>query len=179
MSRTNTIVKYINNYSRIVKWSKKPLFHGYSKKMLNTLEKKWGNKMINSTDNNQWTTKLGENLVKDTLILNGEKVWKPKKINGYLPDLETNDYIYEVKTRNWTTSGTAGEKVLGVPYKYSDIPRLYKKPLRIVCVAYQEHELTFSNTKIFGKDISPEKLRILKFWKKMEIEFIPFSSLIK
>ena len=77
----------------------------------------------------------------------GKIVKRPEKKNHYLPDWETDDAIWEVKTRNWNTPGTAGEKVLGVPYKYSDIPRLYGKPLKIVLVAYQEHEFINGHTK--------------------------------
>ena len=65
-----------------------------------------------------------------------------EKIQGVHPDWETEDAIWEVKTRNWSVPGTAGEKILGVPYKYSDVPELYGKPLKIVCVAYQEWECT-------------------------------------
>ena len=46
-----------------------------------------------------------------------------------------------MKTHTWCTTGTAGEKILGVPFKYSELPRLYGKPLKIICVAYQEREL--------------------------------------
>ena len=56
------------------------------------------------------------------LKLLGKNPRKPKKKDGYIPDWECDDAIYEVKTRNWTTGGSAGEKVLGVMYKYSDIP---------------------------------------------------------
>ena len=94
-----------------------------------------------------------------------------------MPDWETDKYIYEVKTRNWTTSGTAGEKVLGVMYKYSEIPELYGKPLKIVCVAYQEHELTYGNTKIFGEVCSSKK-KFLDLAKSMDIEYIKFSDLV-
>ena len=107
------------------------------KKIENTqkaIEKIWGNKMIgNDTPINQWTTKLGEQLVYDTLVKSGKIVKRPKQMSCYRPDWETDDAIWEVKTRNWTTTGIAGEKVFGVPYKYSDIPELYKKPLKIVC----------------------------------------------
>ena len=41
-------------------------------------------------------------------------------------------------------------------YKYSDIPIIYNKPLKIICIAYQEYELTHCNIKIFG-DISDNK----------------------
>ena len=143
----------------------------------NIAEKIWGNKMIGQTNNNQWTTQLGESLVSDILSGKGETVSKPKKKNRYLPDLETETAIWEVKTRNWTTSGTAGEKVFGTMYKYCDIPILYGKPLKIVCVAYQEWELTNGNTKIFG-EIGERQLRFIKLAKDMNIEYIPFSMLL-
>lgn len=143
-----------------------------------TQEKIWGNKINGTTDIIQWTTHLGENLVKDTLEKLGFNITKPVKKNHYQPDFEIETGIVEVKTRNWTTPGTAGEKVFGVPYKYSDVPRLYGKPLFIVCVGYQEFELTCKNTRIFGKDISPEKKNMLEYWSKMNIYFIPFSLFI-
>ena len=89
----------------------------------NQMEQIWGNWIIGDTDNGQWTTRLGENLVKCAYEKKGKKVWRPKCINRYRPDWETEDEIIEVKTRSWTTSGTAGEKVLGAPFKYSDVPR--------------------------------------------------------
>jgi hypothetical protein len=113
-------------------------------------EQEWGNKMINKTGCKQWTTLLGENLVKDVLIMNGENPRKPETKNNFRPDWETDNYIYEVKTSSWGVDGTAGEKVLGTWIKYQDIPTLYKKPLRIVCVGYQEWELTFGKIKYFG-----------------------------
>lgn len=180
-------------YSEVIKWSNKPLvspsnicqgkFTKLQREEAKKEEKEWGNminnKLFNKTSNTvNWTTILGEYLVKKTLEDAGQKVTKPKSINGYKPDWETEEYIYEVKTRNWTTTGTAGEKVFGVPYKYSDIPRLYGKPLKIVCVAYQEYELQYSNTKIFGDDISDEKKEMLALFEKFNITFIRFSELI-
>jgi len=147
----------------------------------NQEEKRWGNKMIGQESNGNWTTLLGENLVRDILAKKGLNPRKPAKKSHYQPDWETDHYIWEVKTRNWTTSGTAGEKVFGVPYKYSDVPILYGKQLRIVCVAYQEHELTYGNTKIFAEEnkISYYKQKMLDLWKEMGIEFVKFSDLVK
>lgn len=144
-------------------------------------ERDWGNAQINSTgDNGNWTTKLGEGLVKKLFELAGTKIWKPERKNGIEPDWETDDYIIEVKTRNWTTTGTAGEKVLGVPYKYSDVPELYGKPLLIICVAYQEWELTHvDKMKIFGDNLSKNKKLQKKLWSEMDIHYIPFSRLFK
>ena len=127
------------------------------RKAANQKEREWGNTMIGQTSNGNWPTILGEHLVRDTLIALGENPRRPEKRCGYSPDWETDDYIYEVKTRNWTTPGTAGEKVLGVHYKYSDIPEIYGKPLRVVCVAYQEYELTYGATQIFGDGISSKQ----------------------
>ena len=144
----------------------------------NKKEKEWGNKMIQQVNNSNWTTLFGENLVKEILMLLKKNPRKPEKKKGYQPDLETDDAIWEVKTRNWTTTGTAGEKVLGVMYKYSDIPVLYEKPLKIVCVAYQEWELINGPTKIFG-EVSENKQRFLDLAKSINIEYIKFSDLVK
>jgi hypothetical protein len=142
-------------------------------------EKEWGNKMINKTDCKQWTTLLGENLVKDVLIMNGENPRKPETKNNFRPDWETDDYIYEVKTSSWEVDGTAGEKVLGTWIKYQDIPILYKKPLRIVCVAYQEWELTNGKTNYFGEKVSEKTKQVLELCKSWNIEYIKFSDLVK
>lgn len=141
------------------------------------LEKDWGNIIIGQKNNGNWTTLLGEGIVFEVLKKLGENPRKPKIINGYSPDWETDNCIYEVKTRNWTTTGTAGEKVFGVMYKYSEIPELYGKPLKIICVAYQEYELTYGNTKIFG-DISESKKKFIELAKSLNIEYIKFSDLV-
>ena len=140
-------------------------------------EKKWGNSMIGQTNNGQWTTKLGENLVYDILRIRGENPRKIEKRGGFQPDWETDKYIYEVKTSNWWVPGTAGEKVLGTWIKYQDIPELYGKPLRIVCVASQEDELTHGKTKYFG-DITKKTQEILDIARTWEIEYIKFSDLL-
>ena len=140
-------------------------------------EKTWGNTMIGQVSNGNWTTLLGENLVHDVLVLLGEHPRRPKRMDGYQPDWETDNYIYEVKTRNWTTSGTAGEKVYGVPYKYSEIPNLYGKPLRIVCVGYQEWELANGTTRIFG-DVPDNKRMMLDWWESIGISYVKFSDLV-
>jgi hypothetical protein len=165
----------INCPPRIIK--KQGITIEKQKKEAQLKEKEWGNKIIGQTNNSQWTTLLGENLVHDILQRNGENPWKPKEIEGYRLDWETDKNIYEVKTRNWTTSGTAGEKVLGTMYKYSDIPKIINKPLKIVCVAYQEYELTHGTTKIFG-DVSETKKEFLDLATRLNIEYIKFSDLV-
>ena len=151
---------------------------GQQKIILGNDEKKWGNSMIGQENNGQWTTLLGERLVYDVLQLRGENPRKPIRKGGFEPDLETDEYIYEVKTSNWWVSGTAGEKVLGTFIKYQDIPELYKKPLRIVCVANQEEELTNGKTVYFGEKITKKTQEVLNMASLWNIEYIKFSDLV-
>ena len=140
-------------------------------------ERKWGNDMINAINNNNWTTRLGEGIVYELLSRLGKNPRYCIQKRRFKPDWETDDYIIEVKTSNWTVTGTAGEKVLGAPYKYSEIPELYGKPLKIICVAYQEWELTHGPTRVFG-DVSGIKKEALEFWKNKGIEYVKFSDLV-
>jgi hypothetical protein len=178
-------------YGEIVTWATIPFRNGLTyevkktaeltvlsqRKIAQNLEKEWGNKISDQKNNGNWTTRVGEGVVFETLKRLNENPRKPEPKNGYKPDWETDKYIYEVKTSNWTISGTAGEKVLGTMYKYSEIPILYGKPLKIVCVAYQEYELTHGNTKIFG-EVSETKQKFLDLAKSLDIEYIKFSDLV-
>lgn len=176
------------NIKECIKWAitKPPVItkiHGITmkKQRINAQEKEkiWGNRMIGQIDNGQWTTKLGECLVRDVLEVLGENPIKISPKGGFQPDWETDEYIYEVKTRNWHVGGTAGEKVLGTWIKYQDIPQMYSKPLRIVCVGFQEHELTYGKTKYFGDKITLKTKQVLDLAKSWDIEYVPFSELIK
>ena len=147
-------------------------------KKSNKIEKDLGNKIINKEFCKQWTTKLSETLVFTILKLMKKNPKRPIKKNSLLPDWETDDCIYEVKSRSWTTPGTAGEKVLGTMYKYCEIPELYNKPLKIICIAYQEYELTYSKTKIFGT-VSKRHKQYLDLAKSQQVEYVKFSDFIK
>ena len=146
---------------------------------LQKTEKEWGNQMIGQVNNGQWTTKLGEQLVFDVLKLRGENPRKPERRGGFEPDWETDEYIYEVKTSNWWVGGTAGEKVLGTWIKYQNIPDMYNKPLKIVCVAFQEWELTHGKTRYFGENITDKSQQILELAKSWNITYLPFSELVR
>jgi len=167
-----------------LKWATVPFENGMTyrnnsvsiRKTAQLKEKDFGCSIINKSTGN-WSSILGEKLVFNVLQRLEKNPRKPIIKNNYCPDLETDDYIYEIKTRNWTTSGTAGEKVLGTMYKYSDIPLIYKKPLKIVCVAYQEYELSNGTTKIFG-DVSDSKKLFLKLANDLNINYVKFSDLI-
>ncbi|HBI34476.1 MAG TPA: hypothetical protein DEA43_00985 [Candidatus Moranbacteria bacterium] len=153
------------------------------------IEKEWGNSVMNTTDGKQWTTLLCQNLVMEALVRLGRKnvrqttakksTLRDKK---YDPDLECDEFVYEVKGRSWSTPGTAGEKILGVPLKYGELPRLYKKPLQIVLVGYQEYEARekFAFGDLLDKNNQTTELRdSLAFYKEHNIEYVAFTDILK
>jgi len=153
------------------------------------LEKLWGNKVIETLEGKQWTTALCQDLVKEALIKLGRKNVRETTLKKsslrdkkYDPDLECDEYVYEVKGRSWCTPGTAGEKILGVPLKYGELPRLYKKPLQIVLVGYQEYEAR--EKFAFGDLLDPknqtaELRNSLAFFKEHDIEYVAFTDILK
>ena len=169
-----------NEFGQVLAWTKACLRHKNGKKLKKNEEKKWGNKMLgNKKESKMWTAYLGEGIVEKILKEMGGNPTRPERKEKLRPDWETSDAIYEIKTRNWTTSGTAGEKVFGVPYKYARVPKIYGKPLKIICIAYQEKEHSVGEYKIFGNKLYPEHKKMLDFWKTMNIEFIPFTEFAK
>ena len=156
----------------------------------NETERDWGNKVIQGIDGGgQWTTRLCEGLVMEALIRLGRKNVKKTTLKKsslrdkrYNPDLECDEYVYEVKGRNWTTPGTAGEKILGVPLKYGEIPRLYKKPLQIILVGYQEYEAKegYAFGDLLDKENQTKELQeSLAFYKEHNIEYVAFTDILK
>jgi len=139
--------------------------------------------------NNQWTTKLCENLVEEAMNrLERKNVKKTTQKSGlirtkkYSPDLECDDFVYEVKGRSWTTTGTAGEKILGVPMKYGEVPRVYEKPLQIVLVGYQEYEARegFQFGDLLDSNEQTDELKeSLAFHKERDIEYVGFTDILK
>ena len=148
-------------------------------KLTKVEERVWGNRMIGQVDNSQWTTLVGEHVVFKVLQELGKNPTIPVKKGGYKPDIETDDHIYEVKTRNWNTTGTIGEKVFGCPLKYAEIPELYGKPLRIICVAYQEEEFVYGKTPIFGTNVRDKHKKFMSFYRDNGIEFYRFSDFVE
>ncbi len=161
------------------------------KKLKNSkkIEQDWGNSVIKTIGGKQWTTVLCQNLVMEALVKLGRRnVRKTGKIKSsirdkkYDPDLECDDYVYEVKGRSWTTPGTAGEKILGVPLKYGELPRLYNKPLQIILVGYQEYEarekFAFGDL-LDSKNQTRELHESLAFYKVHKIEYVAFTDILK
>ena len=85
----------------------------------------------------------------------------------------------EVKTQTFFTSGTAGEKILGCPFKYADIPELYGKPLKIICIGGAEKCSRESYGNLSGAKCTRQKQIFLNFFRDNQIEYIGASDILK
>ena len=148
------------------------------------LEDKWGQAMlkIRRPDlklDKQWTNKFGEHLCEELYTLLGKTVSKPVKKQNYQPDSEVNDAIVEAKAGTFHTGGTAGEKILGCPFKYAEIPDLYGKPLKILCMGGAERVCRESYGNLPGAKCSAQKKRFLDFFCENQIEYIGASDILR
>ena len=135
------------------------------------LEDRWGQTVlkIRRPDlklEKQWTNKFGEHIAEELLLLSGKESHAPTKKEHYQPDLEVVDSIIEVKTGTYHTTGTAGEKILGSPFKYADIPQLYGKPLKILCIGGAERACREQYGNLPGKKCTDTKKTFIDFFKK-------------
>ena len=138
-------------------------------------EDTWGRQF---TTKQQWSGHFGERLCKEVLMLRDENVRKPEKFGTFQLDLETDTHMIEVKTQTYLTTGTASEKIMGVPFKYADVSHMSGKGLRVVCIAGAE---------VFSKNIgllkSPtrtlHKQKYIEFFKENDVEFIGLTELLE
>lgn len=153
---------------------------------LKKAEDDWGQNMLKLSRpdlkaSGQWTTKLGEHLAEEIFIVLGNIKGKIQKVpikNGLHPDGEADTFMFEAKTQLYYSTGTAAEKILGVPLKYRNVPDLYKKKIKIVCIGGAELRCQefgiFPGTKKYDKNM----ISILSFFKKMGIEYVRMSQLL-
>lgn len=148
------------------------------------LEDKWGQDMLKTRRpdlklDKQWTNKFGEHLCEEIYVLLGKEVSKPVKKEHYQPDSEVDDAIVEAKAGTFHTGGTAGEKILGCPFKYAEIPDLYSKPLKILCMGGAEKVCREQYGNLAGAKCSTQKKRFLDFFKENRIEYIGATDILK
>jgi len=148
------------------------------------LEDMWGQAMlkIRRPDlklDKQWTNKFGEHICEELYMLQGMSVSKPVKKENYQPDSEIDDAILEAKAGTFFTAGTAGEKILGCPFKYAEIPDLYGKPLKIVCIGGAEKACRENYGNLPGARCTTQKKRFIDFFRENRIEYIGASDVLK
>jgi hypothetical protein len=138
-------------------------------------EDEWGRELLKLP--HLWSGPLGEEIFKEFCLLQKHSVKKPDKIGKLQPDWETEDCIFEIKTQTYFTSGTAGEKILGAPFKYIKVPKLYNKPLKIVAIANAEKHCRQEYGIIEATD--EDKQEAIEFYKKKNIEVVAFSKMFE
>jgi hypothetical protein len=147
------------------------------------LEDKWGQTILKLRRpdlklDKQWTNKFGEHICEEIFILLGKNVSKPVKKENYQPDTEVEDAIVEAKTGTFYTGGTAGEKILGCPFKYAEIPDLYGKPLKILCMGGAEKVCRESYGNLPGTKCSVQKKKFIDFFRENRIEYIGATDIL-
>lgn len=156
-------MSYLKN-PEIINWlHANPFINIQNKKFRKIAEDSWG-RIIVGKNTCQWTTPLSEGIFKEYLKRSGQTL-----LTNNFGNFITDKAVYKVKCRSWNTSGTAGDKILAVPYK---LPQVLEKPVYIVLMAYQEKD----NFGIFDTS-SPEKIEMIVNWKKRGIEFVKFTEL--
>jgi hypothetical protein len=147
------------------------------------LEDSWGQAVLRTRRpdlrlDKQWTNKFGEHICEELYILAGKTVTKPAAKNHFQPDGEVDNAILEAKAQTFFTSGTAGEKILGCPFKYAEIPELYGKPLKIICMGGAEKVCRESYGNLPGPRCSAQKKKFLEFFRENKIEYVAASELL-
>jgi hypothetical protein len=153
-------------------------------KQYKVLEDEWGRTILKKRRpdlklDKQWTNKFGEHIAEEIYMLLGKVVSKPVKKEHYQPDCETDDAIVEVKAGTFHTGGTAGEKILGCPVKYADIPELYGKQLKILCMGGAEKVCRESYGNLPGEKCSKQKKKFLDFFRENRIEYIGATDILR
>jgi hypothetical protein len=137
-------------------------------------------KGLSNSKNKQCSGPFGETLIQEILLLNNIPCTKVKKyVKGTrtLPDLESSDTFYEVKTRTYKTTGSAGDKILATPYKYCNIYKNTGKKVIIVCLGYQEIEADKKFNLFKTDDINQKKM--LEFYKEQfNVQYMKATDLL-
>lgn len=152
-------------------------------KQLKELEDKWGRTTLKSRRpdlalDQQWTNNMGQHITEELFMLQGKEVSKPTKINHFQLDTETNAELGEAKAQTYFTSGTAAEKILGTPVKYSIVPKLTGKPLMIVCMANAE-KLCREQFGLLGNTLEETKQQYIDLLKSWNIHYVGATDMLK
>lgn len=149
-------------------------------KVLKTLEDNWGRSLMKERrpdlNGKQWSSLLGQYIVEEALylLLSKNKISTQPQKENFRPDFEVDDAVIEVKTQSYFTTGTAEEKILGCPLKYADIPELFQKPLKIICVGHAEVFI-----KSYLRSTSRKRKSYIEFFKDQGTEFICLTDIFK
>lgn len=137
-------------------------------------------KYLKKKSREKWPGYFGESLMEYFIHnSNDEIIEKDRKVicgkRSYQMDIITDKTIYECKTRRYTGTGTAGEKILGTPWKYSDVPKVSGKKLKIVLFGFQEYEAI--NIFNIEDPTSISKKMFIECFDRINIHYLRFSKI--
>jgi hypothetical protein len=142
---------------------------------------------INTTD------ELGKNIKKVKTIYNTLDINFPvdnsfcldtkpenKKIKGFNYDLEDDNNYYEIKTGSYYETGSAHEKIAGVPWKYINTFEACKKPLKVICLfGAEKWAKDIGLIRTPNEQLSNNKIELRKYiYNILHIEFLGFSDIL-
>ena len=144
------------------------------------LERSWGLDLLrtirpNTKAMSNWG-EVAEEIARELLMIEGKTVMKPKIMNTYKLDWETAHEMIEVKSQGYHMTGTADEKIFGVPFKYADVPELFNKPVRVILMGGAE--VKARNRELLDP-IKPSKLRHVAFWTNEGFTFVGGSQILR
>jgi DNA adenine methylase len=131
-----------------------------------------------------WTGAVGEAIAGEMLRTLGWTVTKPPKVETlegvYQPDYEimgaSPRVFVEVKTQTWNTTGTAGEKIGGVPFKYAPLCDIGS--VMVITLAGAEREA--EKLRLYQEPwvASPKSVQMLKNIHALGVSYVRGSDLL-
>jgi hypothetical protein len=145
------------------------------------LERTWGVDLLRTLRPETTTTsnwgEVGEEIVRELLLAEGQVAVKPTILaEKYELDWETPTHMIEAKSQGHHMTGTADEKIFGVPFKYADVPDLYKKPVRVILVGGAEVK---ARTRQLLDPVKESKQRHVAFWASEGFTFVGASQILR
>jgi len=152
-------------------------------------EDEWGKQTLATfypkynTSSTMWTGTFGKNIIhefftgmhKNKPLLFPNKPIEEHRFQKLQPDLYIpNEYVVEVKTSTFLTTGTANEKIYSVPMKYSEITTIFKVPTLLI-VLVGNTELYFEKT--VDSDVKRDLLKY--YFETLHHKYIPATSLLQ
>jgi hypothetical protein len=186
----NKFIKSLDNEYKTLNKEFLSWIFGLDKKTDKKEEDIWGKKMLEDKFRKKvktnWSTLLTEKFMKEFLsVILNEKISDAKILienphgrKNFSPDIKTEKYFFEVKSRTYHTTGTIGEKCIGTAKKYNLIKRLTNKRIFVILLAQQEIEAC-EDFRLFGlneKD-HPEDYKFMQLTYECGVSFIKLSDL--
>ena len=153
---------------RVYKWlcGDTTFLEGRTLKDREAAESAWGEELkqlLSTPTDASWTGPVGEYIAVALLAVAGKTVHPKKRYYHYDPtdkrtilsDGELDDYVLEVKSQTYYTTGTAGDKIPTAARKYAWVPRVSGKNVWVICLGKAEQ--IARTYRLFADHNAPEE----------------------